>query len=343
MGVRSRAIAATLVATAMFVGLVLPGAAGAKARTYKVPASTLQSVELKGTHGYKLNLAVEDHGIAFLSAVNYRSHPVLKFVTYSIRKHPHAEPDTLALKIGDQGSFEGTFVTKSVKHEAVSVPCHGDPSTVEAGFFVGTFDFDGAGGFTAVQRTRAAGTVIRSAPQVCRGPDKGKPGDDTSIYGESEEEAHELQLIAGKPDGDPRFQASRYEETTAGEDVPPSMSFIGGVSRTSQGVEISSDIVVLGGKAATFQVSNPLRPAAEVTVAPPAPFSGTATFKLGNPAASRWTGDLAVELPVFGRVALTGPMIAAGVCEAPGKCTKTLPPAMRPDAAGAFDGSFYAS
>jgi hypothetical protein len=342
--VRAKKIAAILAAAAALVALVLPGAtSAAKGRTYKVPASTLQLVELKGTHGFKLNLTVEDHGIAFLSASSFASHPVLTFVTYSIPKHPHTEPDALALKVGDEGSFEGTFVAKSVKHEAVSSPCHGEPSTVETGFFVGRFDFRGGGHFTAVHRTRAAGNVIRSAPQVCRGLPKSKPGDDTSVFDESEEEAHELRLIAGRPNGDPEFQASRYEEAAAGERVPPSTTFIGGVNRTSHGVEISSNVVILGSKASAFQVPDLTRPSSEATVAPPAPFSGSATFMLGNPAASRWTGDLAVELPVFGKVALTGPTIAAGVCGTPGKCTKTLPPAMRPDAGGAFTGNFFGS
>jgi hypothetical protein len=276
-----------------------------------------------------------------LAVDDFTSHPLLKFVNYRLRRHPHTEPGTLLLKIGDEGSFAGKFVAKSVKHEAVAAPCKGEPSVVEEGFFVGDFDFHGADGYTDAHRHRAEGTVIRSTPWVCHGSRNAGPGEDGSVYAESEEEAHELRLIAGRPDGDPRFQANRYEEPTAGESLPPSISFIAGVSRTSHGIEISSDIALLVAKPTAFQVPNLAEPFAEATVAPPAPFSGSATFKLTDPPGSRWSGDLAVELPVFGKVALSGPKLAAGLCARPGHCTKTLPPAMRPDSDGAFTGGFF--
>lgn len=333
-------IAAAIAAMTALAAFLLPGVAGAKARTYKVPASTLQLLTLRASNGYKLTLTEEDHGGAFLAANDYASRPVLKFVSYALRKHPRTEPGTLALKFGHEGSFTGKFVAKSVQHEAVSVPCKGKPSVVEEGFFVGEFDFHGGGRFTAAHRTRAAGSVIRSAPQVCRGPQKQQGVEEDGIFGEGEEEARELRLIAGRPDGDPRFQAIRYEEATAGESISPSTSFVGGVSRVSHGIEISSDVVQLSAKPATFQVPNLAEPFAEVTVAPPAPFSGSANFKLAEPPASRWSGDLAVELPIFGKVALTGPAMAAGVCENLAHCTKTLPPAMRPDASGGYAGGF---
>jgi hypothetical protein len=327
---------------AAVLALAAPGAASAKPRTYKVPPSTLQLLQLRGTHGYRLNLTVEDHGLALLSASDYSSRPALAFVTYSTRKHPHTAPDTLHLKLGDEGSFRGRFVAKATKREAVSAPCKGEPSVVEEGFFVGEFDFHGAGGFTEAHRARAAGSVIRSAAQVCHGPRRNPRAEEQTIYDEPEEEAREVRLIAGRQSGLPLFQALRYEEPTVGESVPPSTSFVGSAARTSHGVQITSDIVLLAARDEAFKLANPLEPLAGATVTPPAPFSGSATFTPGAPPASRWIGDLAVELPIFGGVALTGPAIVAGICVTPGHCTKTLPPKLRPLGSGGSDGSYYA-
>lgn len=337
----TRIATACAVATALVV-LALPGAAGAKARTYKVPASTLQLLTMRASNGYKLSLTVEEHGEAFLSAQSSASRPKLQFVSYTVRRHRRTfDPGTLKLKIGDEGVFEGEFVAKKVKHEAVSAPCKGESSLVEEGFFVGRFEFHGGGGFSTAHRTRAAGSVVRSAPQVCRAPQKQRGTEGNGIFGEGEEEARELSLIAGRPDGDLQFRATRYEEPILGESVAPSISFIGGVSRTSHGVAISSDVVILSADPTAFQVPNLAEPFAEATFEPPAPFSGAATFKLANPPATRWSGGLAVELPVFGKVALTGPTVAAGLCENGTRCTKTLPKAMRPGPPGAYGGSYY--
>jgi hypothetical protein len=62
-----------------------------------------------------------------------------------------------------------------------------------------------------------------------------------------------------------------------------------------------------------FTVSDETTPA-EATVAPPAPFSGSATFERASSTRSTWLGDLALELPGFGRVRLAGPKYRSLVC-----------------------------
>ena len=75
---------------------------------------------------------------------------------------------------------------------------------------------------------------------------------------------------------------------------------------------------------------NLAEPLAEATVAPPAPFSGSATFHLDDPKTASWTGDLAVEMPGLGKVSLTGDGIEAGLCSGLSNCTKTLPKDLQP-------------
>ena len=75
--------------------------------------------------------------------------------------------------------------------------------------------------------------------------------------------------------------------------------------------------------AGLFSLTAPDGTPTEATVKPPAPFSGTATFKLESPTTASWTGDLSVELPTLGTVDLAEPGFQAGACAA--QCTKTFP------------------
>jgi hypothetical protein len=86
-------------------------------------------------------------------------------------------------------------------------------------------------------------------------------------------------------------------------------------------------------------------PPGEATLTGSSPFSGSSTFQLLSSKKASWTGDLAVELPGLGRVALSGPKFYAGLCEGI-KCTKTLPPSLAPGGSGrsgseSFTGSFF--
>ncbi len=92
-----------------------------------------------------------------------------------------------------------------------------------------------------------------------------------------------------------------------------------------------------------FVSPHPDLPLSAAKVSATAPFSGSAAFELTSPHHAEWTGDLAVELPGYGRVPLTGPKFRAGLCETKA-CTPTLPKSLRPrtgNAKSSLDGSSY--
>jgi hypothetical protein len=96
----------------------------------------------------------------------------------------------------------------------------------------------------------------------------------------------------------------------------------------------------LGAESSTFVSPDPTHPLSAATVEPPAPFSGSASFSLTSPTTDELTGDLAAELPGLGKVPLTRGL-EAGLCKS-GKCTKTLPAALRPiEGSGEFSGEFF--
>ena len=72
---------------------------------------------------------------------------------------------------------------------------------------------------------------------------------------------------------------------------------------------ISRDIELHFG-AGAFSYDPLLRTA---TLAPPAPFSGRASFHRGAVLENRWTGNLAIDFPGRSNVPLTGPGIGASL------------------------------
>jgi hypothetical protein len=69
------------------------------------------------------------------------------------------------------------------------------------------------------------------------------------------------------------------------------------------------------GKGSIFLVPNRKRPSSEGVLEPPAPFSGSATFRRHPTKAPTWTGDLKIDLPGFGPVRLAGPGTHASMCD----------------------------
>jgi len=79
------------------------------------------------------------------------------------------------------------------------------------------------------------------------------------------------------------------------------------VDEVRDGLEITRATgVVAGPDALTYNSGLTL-----ATLAPPAPFDGSATFRANAPRAERWTGDLSVDLPGYSDYPLVGPEIEA--------------------------------
>jgi hypothetical protein len=306
----------------------LPAGALGAGHFYRQPASVDAEVHLRGTNGFRF-IGFAFGNTAILSA----SKRVSKFgdesVDYFARGHyPLFHDGLMTMNFGGLGQFRARFVAKSTKSRNPAKGCTGDPTTIESGFFLGSFSFHGERGYSSVHSHREPGSVTRLGATRCPIPAEFTGHEGRQAAGEAKESnAAEFRLLAGDIKAQVVFQASREAppglegQSPTSFDVSASGGKVGAfdVSRSAFVFEFPSSA------ASTFQVPNLAKPLGEAILEPPAPFSGAATFHLDSPKSASWTGDLAVELPGLGKLPLTGGKIAAGLCQGRSHCTKTLP------------------
>jgi hypothetical protein len=322
---KPRAVA-IFAALGVLVALALPGAVLAKPGFYKVQASTTEQIVLRGSHGYRVSLLVVDRQ-ATLSSTRSIGHHGLLSTVYALRHRLPVGPD-LRFRLGGEGRVDLRFVRDhTVEHEYPE--CTGGPEISEVGHFVGTIRLRGRQGFTRVESHRAPGSVTHVSPRTCH-RDKSSAGFGFVAVSGKERTPRvpedTLELIAGTADGRLHVIAYRFEDTGLAEaEIEAFQAWIR--HREADLSVTSSAIGTAFGR--SFVSPAPSKPLSAATISPAAPFSGSGTFEMTSPRQGEWSGDLAVELPGYGRVSLTGPKFAAGLCETDA-CTPTLPKPLRP-------------
>jgi hypothetical protein len=234
-------------------------------------------------------------------------------VTVNYLGHGRLTSTRMTAAFGRFGSFSLRFrPSGNVRHVKVPSSCvKGRPPVVTArlGTYVGVIRFEGEGGYSRVLAHRADGGLgdpLAIKPKLeCEG---GSPG-------ARRREAQTIRLSASAKTSDGGVSFGAW----AGPAYPfkPSRSdpytFLTLANERAKGVDVLRTAATTA-PAADFVFDSALDSA---TVAPPAPFGGSATFQRDLDGSTTWSGSLTVSFPGMPSVALTGPQFEAALGNGP--------------------------
>jgi hypothetical protein len=331
--VKARTLIALGAAIAL-VALLLPGSAAARPKpaSRQTPARIEEQLGVRGSKGFLIGATLDNRRAFSLSASKFGN--VIEGATYKLRVHPRRGSDDIVARLGKLGRIDVRFVPHKVRRKRPEEGCKGGKTVIEEGAFVGLIAFHGERGFTRVHTRRAAGSVVRTPTLTCKPPGplltskqikklereikegKEEVKEKREEEGkEAEEESFDVGLHATARGHRAILFATKGVIKLPGEKGFALTNIVAGAERHRGRIEESAYAFDLLGKGSDFLVPNRRHPAAEGILKPPAPFTGSATFRRESAKKSSWTGDLRIDLPGFGLVRFTGAGSEASMCE----------------------------
>jgi hypothetical protein len=332
--VRRKALVALFAAIAI-AALLLPAVVIARTRPAnrhpeaprrQVRPEVSEQFALIGTNGFEITLDVTDRRHLSLTALKWGN--VIESASYSLRLDPRRRSGDIVARLGRLGRIDVRFTPRKVYREKPPRGCDGAKTVIEQGRFVGVIAFRGEHAFTEVDDHRAPGAITRTPALTC--PATAPPPDPKKLRRQlkaleraeeevedegGEEEGLSVRLSATARGGRVTLEATKValKEKHA---KPLSLTNIVVTGRRQRGrIAEKSTAGYIFGKGSTFLVPNREKPSSEGILKPPAPFSGTATFRRHRVKPPTWTGDLKFDLPGFGPVRLAGPGTSASMCD----------------------------
>jgi hypothetical protein len=288
---------------------ILPQAASAQPGYYVSKPSRLMIAYLKASNGYRIDLITFGAKRLVLAANHFGPFGERSFSSQSagyIAPRQAARPDELHATLGKLGHVSLRFHASEPPRpeQEPGTACKGRSSTAQKGRFVGSIQFRGERGFTSLRASSATGQILRRFKQVCRRPHEPRGGS-------TERRALSLgAYVKGNPD---KAWFGAYELAPTSSGGSDDVSYSASVTEHRGRLTISRSANAVA-EPSTLAVSDPSVRPATATVAPPFPFSGTATLEHAPGAAPTWSGDLGVDLPGLGALPLTGPSFSASLC-----------------------------
>jgi hypothetical protein len=309
MKARGRLVKVCLVCVAVVLP-ALPAAAVAKPASHKHSNLFQLDVHLPDRNGYSMDLQAEDHRHVELTA----SRGAVA-VHYSVLGRASSRRVD-----ADLGTLGEVHIRIHLKPELV-VPLFGKKRCGERiGFYGGSFrgnlDFVGEPGVPGVHTHRGPASLIHIT-HACKHTHR-RPS--SSLSRSIEDKRHrtgEADLLSAKLKEEGRtvsFEALRLKSglgkshptlTFLSADVSESLGRVT-IERTA--FEVTPETVL--------QISRRDKQPETAVIAPPKPFTGSASYSVAPETAPSWSGDLSVRLPGAGAVPLTGIGFNAELCRA---------------------------
>ncbi len=298
---------------------VLPASAVAKPGFRVEGPQRWSAFELPARNGYRIRVDAASADKKPYPNINIIASRGQRYTVAYFARGISSEEGAIKAKLAGVGRIDVRFEQTRVTREAVAGNCKGRASLTRHGLFRGTIEIRGEHGYTSVHRRSARGEITQSFRQVCDqgefGGGEREPGKYShleNLFAGRRKEGRALSFWASRVDFGPKFGA-------------PRTSFSASSSLQRHGLYVVSSVSGESEEPQSFLAPDPAGALEDASVAPPAPFDGSATFHLDSPTSSSWTGTLSVELPGVGKVALAGVGFWSALCEEM-TCTKTLPP-----------------
>lgn len=253
-------------------------------------------ISVRGANGYEIRISISERtaGVFARRDADSDAEPETS-VDYDLF-HARATSRRVHANLGPIGLVSARFVPSGKVERFKSPGCKGGPEVTRYGAFVGTIRIEGEEGFTRFSARRVRGTISSAPRQFCRrtkarvveepSPDPGPRHFLTSFFASAVTDDAATFFSVTERELEPqvaRVQASRFENR-------PNML-------------ITREVTIDEAPSTGFAFDAGLDHA---TVAPPAPFAGTATFTRIDDFASRWEGPLTVSFAGGANVPLTG-------------------------------------
>lgn len=292
-----------LILVCALAAMALPAGAAAKPGYYVIQPAIFNTIDLRGSHGYGIHVfGVSRNQVWIVVSRGAASAAYLGRGTVS--------EDEIEGRFGNLGRISVRLDPDSRTEVEENGPgCNGRSSVTRRGRFTGLIRFRGENGYTDVHAESASGFAHRSYRTVCKrsagswGQARRQPPTvSLSAVSSRYPRAPWFSVFKEKPPKRSRFTSSLSEAnyTVRSIERRPNLGIYRSVSATSS--------------PETFAVTPLGTGPVSATVAPPPPFSGTATYEKSRDGSGTWSGDLAVELPGRGKLPLTDPTYHAKLC-----------------------------
>ncbi len=286
---------AAVLACALVASLGATESAGALVNSSPPSAS----MRLEGSNGYPIDLQVSD-GFSTIAVSEPGERGINGATSEYVVFGGRAGVDEAEADFGRFGKVAVRFVPSGkVKRWPMPEACEGKPKFIRYGAFVGTIRFRGETGYTEVDVHRARGTVRATPRQVCH-PRNDRPAE------KSQRRTQDRQLLVTTFTA---FHISAGVGVSAvRSEADPTAALLVANSSESVGRVWISRLAFVEASKDVFSFDPSLNTA---TLAPPRPFSGSATFQQIDDYTTRWEGSLTVSFPGRPDVSLTGRGFAA--------------------------------
>jgi hypothetical protein len=276
---------------ALAVSLLIPAGAAAKPSGFATPSNRTAEAHLAGTHGYRFTIYATREDVLVTAKMGTG---LVNYASFASR----LEGDKIDARLPGVGRIFLRFHERSRSHRRLADNCRGPATLIRKGVFVGWVKIRGERNYTAAESRHVRGEIVRESRNRCHR----RAGARASSTG-----SQWIDASTHRGNGNLFFMAAGLPSTRLETDL----LFVASLMRVRGKMVISNSRVAFSEEPAALEIAAPPRSA---TVDPPTPFTGSASFQQEAAKQFSWTGNLAVELPGIGEVALAGPKFEANLC-----------------------------